>query len=206
MFPNKKISNREWRVAIFGAVILSLISILIEVCYPSFTERHAFTLSVPTGLLTGIISAIALLHFQEKHYENEINLYYSDIEGHYKRIDIGQDNKSDEELDYMKEDNNSLDIHLTHDKGTHSLKFTADYWKSINAKVVGTIEFNEKNGTTASGRYRYTTGFVGHWGICKIYRLEEDKTKLFVQYHHVFPRKLENNPDENKGWEIWQKQ
>jgi predicted transporter len=95
MFPNKNISSREWQVAIACAVIVFLISILIEVHYPCITERHALTLSVLIGLLTGIISAIALLHFQEKHYENEINLYYSDIEGHYKRIDIGQDNTSD---------------------------------------------------------------------------------------------------------------
>jgi hypothetical protein len=46
----------------------------------------------------------------------------------------------------MKEENNSLNIYLKHVKGKHSLTFTADYWKSEKAKVVGTIEFNEKNG------------------------------------------------------------
>jgi hypothetical protein len=66
----------------------------------------------------------------------------------------------------------------------------------------------KKTGTTAYGPYRYIAGasYVGHQGIYKIYRLEEDKTKLLVLYHHLFPRKPEYNPDNNKGWEIWQKQ
>ncbi len=108
----------------------------------------------------------------------------------------------------MKSENENLDIYLTHVQGTHSLKFIANYWKSANAKVEGTIEFNEKSGIAASGRYRYTVGagYVGQSGTYKIYRLEEDKTKLLVQYHHLFPRKLEYNPDKNRGWEVWQKQ
>lgn len=207
MIPNKNISDREGLIVIVCAVILAIL-ILIECCCPCFTDRYALTFSIATGLFTGIISAIAILYFQEKHYESKINHYYSDIAGHYKRTDIGQDNAGDTEIQDMKSKNLNLDIYLTHVKATHSLKFTADYWKHENAKVEGTIEFNEKNGTTASGRYRYTAGasFIGHSGTYKIYRLEEDKTKLLVQFHHLFPRRLENNPDNNRGWEIWQKQ
>lgn len=207
MIPNKKISDREGLIVIVCAVIIAIL-IKIEFYCPCITERYALIFSIATGLLTGIISAIALLYFQERQYEAKINLYYSEIAGNYKRIDIGQDNISDKDMYGMKENNLNLDIVLTHVQGTHSLKLIADYWKQEDAKVEGTIEFNEKNGTTASGRYRYTAGasFIKDSGMYKIYRLEEDKTKLLVLFHKLFPRQLEDHTDKNKGWEIWQKQ
>ena len=126
----------------------------------------------------------------------------------YKRVDIGQDNTSDNEILYMKSQNLLLEVHLTHIKGTHRLTFVANYWKSENARAEGTIEFNENNGNNATARYRYTegAGYIVQSGIYRIYRLEEDKTKLLVLYQHLFPRKQEYNPDDNRGWEIWQKQ
>ena len=207
MIPNKKTGGLEIIITIACTIAL-LTFIVIELICPCLIEDFPLTLSILTGLLTGLISAIALLFFQDRHYEKIINLYYSEIAGTYKRVDIGQDNTSNKDLENILQQNLELSIRLTHIKGTHNLKVAADYWKTESAKVVGTIEFNEKNGTTASGRFRYIEGksFIGDSGIYKIYRLEEDKTKLLVLFHKLFPRKLNYNTDKNKGWEIWQKQ
>lgn len=191
-------------VCLTALVILSI----FEFNMPYLTDKYPLTFSILTGIFSGILSAIALLYFQEQHHVGQVNKYYADIAGKYIRIDIGQDNAGNAEINSMKEQNVGLPITLTHIKGTHSFKFLADYWKNEEALVEGTIEFNEKNGTTAYGRYRYTKakgGILGHSGTYKIYRLEEDKTKLLVQFHHLFPRRPENNPNANRGWEIWQK-
>lgn len=207
MIPNKRTGHAEIRI-IIACVFVLIIFMVIELNCHCFTDRYSLTFSIVTGLLTGLISAIALLYFQERYYENKINKYYLEIAGSYKRIGIGQDETSSQNNDNLQTQNLNLDIVLRHIKGSHSLKIVADYWTDENAKVEATIEFNEKNGTTASGRYRYTAGksYINDSGIYKIYRLEEDKTKLLVLYQKLFPRKFEDQTDKNKGWEIWQKQ
>ena len=80
MFPNKKIGIIEIIIIIIFLVSLSVV-ILFEFEYPTMTTRYALTFSIIIALLTGIISAIALLYFQQVRYEREINHYYSDIAG-----------------------------------------------------------------------------------------------------------------------------
>lgn len=207
MFPGKKTSFGKRQIFIVCLMILAIL-IIIELSIHSFTDKYPFTFASISGFLTGVLSAIALLHFQELHHARKLNKYYADIAGEYTRIDIGQDNVAEKEIRIMKEQNNCLPVILKHIKGTHMLKLRAEYWKDEEALVEASIEFNEKNGTTAYGRYRYSKAkgtLFGHSGTYKIYRLEEDKTKLLVLFHHLFPRQLENNPDANRGWEIWQK-
>jgi hypothetical protein len=205
MFPDKKINVTEGQAFIICLTVLVILCVF-EFNMPYVTDKYPLTFSILTGIFSGILSAIALLYFQEQHYVRQVNKYYDDIAGKYIRVDIGQDNSGDVVINNMKEQNVGLSIVLTHIKGTHSLRFIANYWENDGALVEGNVEFNEKNGTTAFGRYRYTKGgMLGHSGTYKIYRLEEDNTKLLIQFHHLFPRLLENNPDANRGWEIWQK-
>ncbi len=88
MVPNNKISDRAGLTLAIACAVTIIVLIFTDFYYPYITEKYAFTLSIVIGLMTGIISAIALLYFQEKHYERKINLYYSEIAGHYKRMDI----------------------------------------------------------------------------------------------------------------------
>jgi hypothetical protein len=207
MFPDKKINLAESLTFILCLICL-LALIIFEFKLPDLTNKYPLTFSNLSGIFSGILSAIALLFFQQKHHEWQLSKYYTDIAGQYTRIDIGQDNSGDAEIKNMKEQNIGLPITLIHIKGTHSFKYFAAYWRNQEALVEGIFEFDEKNGTTAYGRYRYTKAnddLLGHSGTYRIFRLEEDKTKLLVQYHHLFPRRTENNPDANRGWEIWQK-
>jgi hypothetical protein len=207
MFPGKKISFAEGSMFIVCVMILTIL-IIIEFNTHCLTDKYPLTFAIITNFLSGVLSAIALLYFQELHHIRRINKYYADIAGEYTRVDIGQDNAAEKEIRIMREQNNFLPVILKHIKGTHMLKLRAEYWRSEEALVEASIEFNEKNGTTAYGRYRYSKAkgtLFGHSGTYKIYRLEEDKTKLLVLFHQLFPRQLENNPDANRGWEIWQK-
>jgi hypothetical protein len=207
MFPDKKISISEGLIFVICVCALTIISVF-EFNAHYLTEKYPLIFSIFSGIFSGILTAIVLLYFQEQHFIKRLDKYYSEIAGEYIRIDIGQDNATDAIIKNMQDQNVGLKIKLIHMKGTNSIKLKANYWTSENAVVEGTIEFNDKNGSTAYGRYRYTrasTGMLGHSGTYKIYRLEEDNTKLLVQFHHLFPRLQVNNPDANRGWEIWQK-
>ena len=105
----------------------------------------------------------------------------------------------------LQEDNRKLPILLTYE-GENTFTILADYWYSMNCKVKATVEFSETNKAFADGRYIYTEGkFKGHFGTYRIYRFNEDDNKLLVLYQHIFPRENEFNPDNNRGWEIWEK-
>ena len=104
MIPNKKTGGLEIIITIACTIAL-LTFIVIELICPCLIEDFPLTLSILTGLLTGLISAIALLFFQDRHYEKIINLYYSEIAGTYKRVDIGQDNTSNKDLENILQQN-----------------------------------------------------------------------------------------------------
>ena len=56
----------------------------------------------------------------------------------------------------------------------------------------------------ASGTYKYFKGkkFANHFGSLQLFLLENESNRIYVKYHHVFPREVEFNPDNNRGWEI----
>jgi hypothetical protein len=129
-----------------------------------------------------------------------------EYEGCYIRTDIGQDNIQNN--DYMKAQNVGLHIHITY-LGGHEFSMELEYWKNENAKAKGFIEFNPKDKKSASGYYRYTEGksFTGEFNHYDKVELswDESKKEMIVIYRHQHPRTIPFNPDNNRGWEIWQK-
>lgn len=205
MFPKRKTGGLEVAVIIISIIIITVI-VFLEIICSCLTQDFAILISVIIGIGTGLISAIALLFFREKQYDRQIKEYYTEISGEYVRESIGQDSQARKEDSDIVVQNIDLPICLRYTEN-HSFKITAQYWKNKGGEVEATIEFNEKNGMVASGRFRYTRGInlLGTSGIYTIYRLEEDKTKLLVLYRSLFPREAKDNPDMNKGWEIWGK-
>jgi hypothetical protein len=123
-----------------------------------------------------------------------------------RRINIGQDNTTDATLDNMQARNIGLPIEL-HYSGGDAFRIEARYWEDLGCRVEAQIEFVEGNRMVATGRYRYLDGcdYSGHYGTYTVYRMQEDDNRLLVLYQHVFPRMNANNPDANRGWEIWEK-
>jgi hypothetical protein len=132
--------------------------------------------------------------------------HYSKIEGQYTRIEIGQDNTPYEKQENLRSENNGLKIQLEY-LGGNSFNVDMELWKSINAKARGTIEFNETNKIVGSGNYKYYQGekHENHFGTFEVYWFKEEENRLYVLYHHVYPRNEVNNPDKNRGWQIWEK-
>ncbi|MBK8498868.1 MAG: hypothetical protein IPL52_08635 [Flavobacteriales bacterium] len=102
--------------------------------------------------------------------------------------------------------NIDLEVHLHYLEG-NGFRIDANYWKNLDCKVEAHVEFVESNKMVATGRYRYLDGsaYSGHFGTYTVYRFQEDDNKLLVLYQHVFPRRTDNNPDANRGWEIWER-
>ena len=196
----------KWTFILCAIVLLFLI--YIEIVGVKFFSKYQITFSIITGFFSGILSAISLLYFQEQHRRKQLNDYYLEIEGDYRRIDMGQDNTPLHDLHSMIKDNVGLPLKLSHIKNTHSFQLYAEYWRDDEALIKGFIEFDSINGNSAYGRYTYyqSKTMLGDTGLYNVYRLEDDKTKLFVRYQHLFPRKIEKYPDANRGWEIWEKQ
>ncbi len=217
-----KTSFQNWELDLIIICSILLIIILpIEFFCECITARFPVLFSVITGLLIGIITTILILYFQRRHRQEELSKHYRKIEGNYIRFDIGQDNtpKSDvKSLDdiphpseinkdrlTIQEDNRKLPIVITYE-GENTFTILADYWYSLKCKVKATVEFSETNKLYAHGRYLYIEGKLkGNFGTYTIYRFDEDDNKLLVLYQHIYPREDIDNPDKNRGWEIWQK-
>jgi hypothetical protein len=197
----------RWEV--IAAIICSALVLLvvgIEYQCDCLTSRYPLAYSTILGLASGVLGTVVVLWFQRSHRIEELKRRYLPLAGAYKRVDIGQDNTTD--LDNMRSRNVDLPVELIYDGG-NAFRVKASYWSDLNCKVEAHIEFVESNKMIATGRYRYIAGeaFVNppHFGTYTVYRFQEDDGKLLVLYQHVFPRKTDNNPDANRGWEIWER-
>jgi len=198
-----------WEITVIGISIIVLIIITsFELICSCLTSRYPVIFSILVGLSTGILSALTIFYAQRWYRDKKLFDFYSKIEGLYKRINIGQDNTGEAECENMRSQNNDLEIKLSY-KGENIFTIDAKYWKHENASVNATIEFNESNKMVANGYYHYVSGksFLGHFGRYTIYfNYKEDNNKILALYHHLFPRDLIYNPDNNRGWEVWEKQ
>lgn len=189
----------------FWEVGFILFSIILLVISPSYKD-DSFIISTLVGTATCILTAIFIFYFQRIHRNLKLYFYYKPISGKYIRIDIGQDNTGSIENTYMKEKNINLEIDLIY-QGENKFQAIIQYWKHENAEALSTVEFNETNKMIASGTYKYIKGesFINHFGSIELFLLENEPNKIYVRYHHVFPRVLEYNPDNNRGWEVWER-
>ncbi|HTB31827.1 MAG TPA: hypothetical protein VK808_07360 [Bacteroidia bacterium] len=201
MFPKDKTGPLVGIITI--SLIIAFFILFIELFIPCIYYEYLPFLEIARDIVIGLFSASVLLWLQEYIYSKRIYDYYKKIVGEYEREDIGQDNTDDTKNENLKKKNNGLKIHLKYE-GNHTFSIHALYW--IDNEVAGTIEFLERNGQFADGRFRYIKGNEkGTLGTYKIFRLEEDETKLLVLYQLLFPRDRANDPDKNRGWEIWKK-
>ena len=205
---NKSNSLRPHNIELISAIIGSIIVFLPAIlnCYIcGFTYNNPNVVAALIGFGCSTISAAFVLYIQRISKQIALKKYYKNMEGVYTRIDMGQDNQDDSE--WMKTENLGLEIIVTY-IGDNNFELSTNYWKANNAQAIGMLEFSESNKSIANGRYQYTKGgpiYEGSFGTYLVHRLGNED-KLYVLYQHIFPRKNENNPDNNKGWEVWQKQ
>ena len=178
--------------------------VLLLIAKP-YTE-NSYLLSFLSGTSTCIITAILILYIQRTTTACKLLKYYRHLEGTYIRHDIGQDNSSTEENENIKANNVGLEI-LVFYNGGHSFLANANYWEKEKAEATIAFEFNDTNNKIASGTYKYVKGqsVLNDFGSYKLYILENEQDKIYLRYQHVFPRESKNNPDANRGWEVWQK-
>lgn len=214
---NKLVEPWELKTGVVSIIIL-ILTISMEITCRCITERFPVIFSIVTGLFGGFIATFFVFFIQRKYRSRDLRETYSQIAGNYIRFDIGQDNTPKltiENLDTIphpseiigkkniQEDNRKLPIKIIYE-GENTFKINADYWYSKNCKVEATIEFGESNKSVAHGRYLYTQGeLIGHFGTYTIYKFNETEKKLLVLFQHIYPREKKNNPDANRGWEIW---
>ncbi len=180
-------------------IIISIMILFGSKCF----SNDSFIFSTLIGIATCIITAILILYFQRIQRNRGLYNYYIPISGKYTRTDIGQDNTNENDI---KEQNINLIISLEY-LGENKFKADIEYWKNDNAKAIGFIEFNDTNKLIASGTYKYYQGqkFTNHFGTLDVFRFNEQPNRLYVKYQHIFPREIGNNPDNNRGWKIWDK-
>lgn len=196
-----------WEVtAIVVCALISGVVVWIEYQCECLTGRYPLFYSGVLGLASGVVGTIIVIWLQRWHSVAELGKQYRPLAGAYRRFDIGQDNTPDGSLDNIRARNNDLPINL-HYVGGSAFRIDARYWNDLGCQVEAHIEFVESNRMVATGRYRYLEGceFSGHFGTYTVYRMQEDDNRLLVLYHHVFPRMNINNPDANRGWEIWER-
>lgn len=204
------IHNLEaWEIfSIIACVVILMIVISSDVACGCLSNHYPLFFSSIIGICTGLITAIAILYFQRTHRAEKLFKHYSQIEGEYIRTDIGQDNTAEANLIKMRKQNVGLKIQITY-IGENSFTYDMELWKDSEAKAKGIMEFNENNKMIASGNYKYYEGgdrFKDHFGTLTAYWFEDDKSRLYVVHQHVYPRHIEiNNPDANRGWQIWEK-
>jgi hypothetical protein len=184
-----------------------LISLSIGLLIVSYYCKDNFTISTLIGTSTCILTAILILYFQRIHRKLALYSYYNPISGKYIRIDIGQDNTGGVENTDIREKNVNLEINIAY-LGENKFSATIQYWKHENAEALSSFEFSETNKMIASGTYKYTKGqsFTNHFGSLTLFLLENEPNRIHVRYHHVFPRQTDYNPDNNRGWEIWERE
>jgi len=199
----KKLLDSWEQVGLYITIPLLIVVGVMEIFFNCFTAKFPTITSIFTGLITGYIATIVVLYLERRHRQKELYDFYKTIEGDYIRVDIGQDNTEEAEQNAMRDDNVGLSITLEY-SGGHSFKIRGAYWKSH--QVEGLIEFNSNERTSAVGKYKYvSTGkYSNIFGRYEIQR-DETKNELIVIFQHIFPRTKEYNPDNSRGWEVWQK-
>src|SRR3989338_9497634 len=200
---NKKFE--KWEKWVLGIFLSALILIMPLDNVNCLYESYPIFISSVIGLTSCIASALGIVFLQSWHQRKLLDEHYSKISGNYIRKDIGQDNTTTENNSNIIEQNIGLKIVLTHHQGEHGFDLEIEYWKNEDARAHGTIEFNETNKIVGSGIYKYYQGdsYKGNFGTMKLFCFEPNK--IHVKYQHVFPRKPSDNPDNNRGWEIWEK-
>lgn len=194
---------------IFKLEIWEIISILISfglLIVSSYYKNDVFLISTLIGTATCILTAILILYFQRIHRKLGLYSYYKLIADKYIRIGIGQDNTGGTENTDIRDNNIGLEIDLTYE-GENKFRALIQYWKHEGAEALATLEFNETNKMIASGTYKYYKGqsFLNHFGSLQLFLLDNEPNRIYVRYHHVFPRHVAYNPDNNRGWEIWER-
>lgn len=199
----------KWeRIVLLISILILFVSGLLEIFVKCLTTSYPTIISIITGLSGGFIATIFVLYLERRHEKNKLRGYYLKYQGCYERIDIGQDNTPDSDLEGMRKENIGLFISMIY-LGGHEFSLDLNYWKSESAKAKGFIEFNPKDKKSAKGNYRYLHGksYVGddiHYGRFEL-SWEENKNEMIVFYHHLYPREIPFNPDNNRGWEVWRK-
>ena len=189
-----------------GSLTFLLFLLIPEFLNSDSYNKHPVLFSSLIGLSTCVITAIIVLYLQRLYRNKKLLNYYLKISGEYIRTDIGQDNTPTERLADIKKQNIGLIIVLSY-QSENSFCVDISYWKDDIAKAYSIIEFNETNKVMASGTYKYYQGdnFKDHFGTLELFRFGQDSNILYVKYQHIFPRTTEYNPDNNRGWEIWEK-
>lgn len=194
----------------FGLLVVSIIGLIIlifcEWKFYSYMSQNALSYSILSGLLSGIITAIGITALIEWYRYDALKRFYSNIAGKYVRTAIGQDGEQSD--GGIQAQNKEEEINIKHIAGTNSIYIIANYWETSKASVIAKVDFQEPNRQIGHGVYVYNKGeqFVkeGHTGTYTIYNTHDEQ--LLVLYQHVYPRRLLDNPDKNKGWEVWTKQ
>lgn len=196
----------KWeRIGLVISILIIFASASAELFANCLTLAYPTIFSIITGLAGGVIATILVLYLERKHEQNRLVKYYLKYHGCYERIEMGQDNTSDENLVPQRSDNIGLLISMTY-QGGHEFILDINYWQSKDAMAVGFVEFNPKDKKSGKGNYRYIkgVGFIGHYGKLEL-SWNESKNEMLVFYHHQYPRTLPFNPDNNRGWEVWKK-
>jgi hypothetical protein len=197
------IKNWEFNIVLISSAIMLLL-ILLEFAEVISINSYPITNSIVAGLAGSFISTIIVLYFERKHNRTSLKNTFLKYDGIYNRIDIGQDNTPEIELNLQKTDNIGLSINMSY-KGGHEFMVNIEYWKSKDCKAIAFIEFNNHDKTTARGNYRYTQGeYKGHYGNLEL-SWDENQNEMIVFYQHKYPRIAEFDPDRNRGWEVWKK-
>lgn len=195
-------------------VILLLVFILLTLLFyfeslvnylPDSDTRIGFLFFLMSSVLAVCLAIFIPLLIDLTHF-TDIALKLSTYVGTYKRIDIGQDGMSDENLIGIRKGNNNLLIELSLDNRL-AINVDAEYWKpdeedSSAEKVFGTILFDFDRLVVGRGSYRYEKkDDAGHYEISVIF--DGERTLLLVRYQRLFPDP--HLADKVKGWEIWER-
>ncbi len=197
----------KWeRIALLLSLLIIVAFSFIEYKCISLTTRFPVTISILTGVITGLFTTILVFYIQRRQRKRNLIVTYKGIGGEYERIEMGQDNTDGTKANWISKENNGLRITIKYEEG-NIFSLIAQYWKTDEAVVNAKFEFDERNKNIAYGRYRYVKGkgpHTGNFGSYIIHRIEGDDQFLYVLYQHIHPRR-ENNPDTNRGWEVWRK-
>ena len=197
-----------WEIYTISTCISILVgTVSLDFICNCFSDHFPLLFSSIIGLCTGIISAITILYLQRVHRNNKLKDHYLNIQGEYIRTDIGQDNTPEDKLIEIRDQNNGLKISLKY-IGENAFEYDMELWKNYNERANGILEFNENNKMIATGSYKYYESDRGKkdFGTLTAYWFKDDKKTLYVLYQHVYPRLIDiNNPDSNRGWQVWEK-
>lgn len=183
------------------SIVVIILVVLLESKKTWLTEDYPLSVSIIAGLASGIIATIFVFYLQRMFHEKELKTILIRHQGHYVRTGMGQDNNTIEDDRHITYPNIEKDVFL-HYLGNGNFKVETSYWDS---KVEGSLTFDPKDLTTGAGKYKYIQGDLKGLFGSYIVNYDQHYDRLIVFYQHLFPRDANNKPDENRGWEIWEK-